>query len=139
MHDRLEEETPASLTKELGDASSGVAITSKRGSYRGLGKDRGWGGCSGRSGRSSGTGYSQESKCTYRKIDSHTTDACRKWKCAQEGGNNGGKDERICFQHGQPGHIKVNCVSYKCIKEWGKVKKATATEARATTGDCDPF
>jgi hypothetical protein len=72
------------------------------------------------------------------KIDSHTTDAGRKHKCAQEGGNNG-NDERICFQCRLSGHVKVNCVSYKRIKEWWKVKKATATATLATTGDCDPF
>ena len=45
------------------------------------------------------------------KIDSHTTDACRKRKCTQEGGNSRGSDERICYQCGLPNHIKVNCVT----------------------------
>jgi hypothetical protein len=136
MHDLLEEETTASLTKELGDASTGAALLSQHGGYRG----RGRGGCGGRAGHggSGGTGNSHESKCTYCKIDSHTTDACRKCKGAQEGGNNG-NDERICFQCGLPGHVKVDCVSYKRIKEWWRVKKATATAALATTGNCDPF
>jgi hypothetical protein len=31
------------------------------------------------------------------KIDSHTTEACRKWKCAQEGGNSRGNDQRTCY------------------------------------------
>jgi hypothetical protein len=35
MHDLLEEETTASLTKELGDASTGAALFTQRGSYRG--------------------------------------------------------------------------------------------------------
>jgi hypothetical protein len=35
--------------------------------------------------------------------------------------------------------VKVDCVSYKCIKEWWKVKKATASAALAMTADCDPF
>jgi hypothetical protein len=171
MHDLLEEETTASLTKELGDASMGAALVTQRGGYCGRGQGRGHGGrggragcggrggrvgCGGRGGRggcggcggrgvhsghsgSSGTRDSHESKCTYCKIDSHTTDACRKRKCAQEGGNNGGNNERICFQCGLPGHVKVDCVSYKRIKEWWKVKKATATAALTTTGDCDPF
>jgi len=148
MHDLLEEETTASLTKELGDASTGAAHFTKRGGYHGRG--RGHGGCGGRGGRgghgghgghggSSGTGDSHESKCTYCTIDSHTTDACRKRKCAQEGANDGGNDERIWFQCGLPGHVKVDCVSYKHIKEWWKAKTATATAALASTGDCDPF
>jgi hypothetical protein len=134
MPDLLEVVNTASLTKELGDASTGAALLSQRGGYRG---HDGCGGCAGHGG-SGGTGNSHESKCTYCKIDSHTTDACRKRKRAQEGGNNG-NDERICFQCGLPGHIKVECVSYKRIKEWWRVKKATATAALATTGDCDPF
>ena len=149
MHDLLEEETTTGLTKELGDASTGAAQLSQRGGYRGrgrggcggLGGRGGRGGCGGRGGRggnggSGGSGASHESKCTYCKIDSDTTDACRKRKRDQEGGNN---DEHICFQCGLPGHVKVDCVSYKHIKEWWKVKKATATAALATTGDCDPF
>jgi hypothetical protein len=73
------------------------------------------------------------------KIDSHTTDACRKRKCAQEGGNSRGNDERICYQCRLPGHVKVDCVTYKRVREWWRVKKATATAALATAGDCDPF
>jgi len=98
MHDLLEEETTASLTKELGDASTGATLLTQRGSYRGCGYGGrggrggrgGLGGCCGHSGHggSSGTKDSHESKCTYCKIDSHTTDACRKWKCAQEGRTN---------------------------------------------------
>ena len=37
MNDLLEEETTASLTKELGDASTGDALPSQRGGYRGRG------------------------------------------------------------------------------------------------------
>ena len=35
MHDFLKEDTTASLTKELGDASTGAALISQHGSYRG--------------------------------------------------------------------------------------------------------
>jgi len=96
MHDLLEEETTSGLTKELGDASTGAAVFSQRGGYRGRGRGRG--GRSGRGGRggSGGSGDNHESKCTYCKIDSHTTDACRKQKRTQEGGNSGGNDELIC-------------------------------------------
>ena len=104
IHDLLEKVTTASLTKELGDASMGAAYFSQRGGYRGRAGRGGHGGHSG----SSGTRDSHESKCTHCKIDSHTTDACRKRKRAQEGGNN---DEHICFQCGLPGQVKVNCVS----------------------------
>jgi len=85
MHDLLEEETTASLTKELGDASTGAALLSQCGGYRGRGRGgrRGCGGCGGPGehsghGGSSGTGDSHESKSTYCKIHRHTTDACRK-------------------------------------------------------------
>jgi len=140
MHDLLEEETPASQTKELGDAYMGAALSTQCGSYRGRGQGRvcgrsGHGGHGWRGG-SGGSGDSHESKCTYCKIATHTTYACRKRKCAQEGGNN---NECMCFQCGLPGHLKVNCISCKRIKEWWTVKKATATAALATTGDCDVF
>jgi len=112
MHDLLEEESAASLTKELRDASMGAALFSQRGGYR----SRGRGGCGRRGGHgghggyggSSGTGDSHESKCTDCKIASHTTDSCRKQKRAQEGGNNGGNNERICFQCGLPHQQNVN-------------------------------
>jgi len=126
MHELLEEDTTASLTKELGDASMGAALDSQRGSYPGRGRGQGRG-CGGRGGRAwhggrgehggnGGSGDSHESKCTYCTIDSHTTDACRKRKRMQEGGNNG-NDERICFQCGLPGHVKVDCIPYKRLKE----------------------
>jgi len=133
MHDLLEEETTTGLTKGLGDASTGAAPSSQRGGYRGEGHG---GGGQGGQGGSAGWGDSHQSKCTYCKMDSHTTDVCRKRKHAQEGGNN---DERISFQCGLPGYIKVDCVSYKRIKKWWKGKAPTATVALATTGDCDPF
>jgi len=114
MHDLLEEDTTASVTKKLGDASTWAAHFSQHGGYRGRGCGRGLGhGGRGGHGESSGTGDSHESKCTHCKIDSHTTDACRKRKRAHEGGIN---DERICFQCWLPRHVKGDCVSYKCIK-----------------------
>jgi len=136
MHDLLDEETTTGLTKNLGDASTGATLLSQRGGYCGRGQGRWRGGRSGRSG-SGGSGDRHESKCTYCKTDSHTTDACRKRKRAQEGGNGGGNDERICYQCGLPGDVKVDCVSYKRIMQWWRVNKATATAALATTGDCD--
>ena len=48
MHDLLEEETTASLIKELGDASTGAALFTQRGRYRGRGRGHGGrGGCGG--------------------------------------------------------------------------------------------
>jgi hypothetical protein len=44
------------------------------------------------------------------KIDSHTTDACRKRKRAQEGGNSRGNDEHICYQCGLPGHVEYRAL-----------------------------
>jgi len=41
MHDLLEEDTTASLTKELGDASTGAALFSQHGGYGGRGRGRG--------------------------------------------------------------------------------------------------
>jgi len=151
MHDLSEAATTASLTKELEDASTGAALFLQCGGYHGRGRGLG-GGSGGRGGRSGpggpggrgqhggngGSGESHESKCTYCMIESHTTDACRKHKRAQERGNNG-NDERICFQCGLPGYVKVDWVSYKRIMEWWKVKEAPATAALATTGDCNPF
>ena len=74
MHDLLEEETTASLTKELEDASTGAALFSQCGGSvsRGWGWGHGRGGCGERSGRSwhggsSGPGDSHASKCTYCK------------------------------------------------------------------------
>jgi hypothetical protein len=84
MHDLIEEETTTGLTTELGDASKWATLLSQRGSSRGRGRGRGRGRRSRRGGRggSGGSGDSYESKCTYCKIDSHTTDACRKRKRA---------------------------------------------------------
>ena len=137
MHKLREEETTTGLTKDLGEASMGATLHSQRGSYRGQGCcGRSWHGGRGGSGGSRDT---HKSKYTYCKIDSHTTDVCRKRKCTQEGGSSRGNDKRICYQSRLPGHVKVDCVSYKCIKEWWRVMKATATAALATTRDCDPF
>jgi len=132
MHDLLEEQTTVSLTNELEDASTGATLLSRYGGYRGQGK-----GCE-CGGRNSGTGDSHESKCLYCKIDSHTTDACRKRRHAQQGENNG-NNEHIYIQCGLPAHIKIDCVSYNRINEWWRVKNATITAALPTTGDCDFF
>jgi len=149
MHNVLEKETTVSLTNELGEASTWADHFSKHRGYRGQGHGRGGhrecsglsglsvlSGHSGRSGHSgcSGTGDSFESMCTGCNIFHHSTDACGKWRCTPPGGNN---VEHICFQCGLPGHVKVNYISYKCIKKWWNVMKVTAIAALATTGDCD--
>jgi len=121
MHALLEEETTASVTRELANASTVAALFTQHGGYhvrgRGHGGYRVHGGRGGHGG-SRGTGDSYETQCTYCKFDSHTTDACWKGKRAQEGGNKGGNNECICFQCVLPGHVKVDCISYKRIKEW---------------------
>jgi len=134
MHDLLEEETTANVTKQLWDISMGATLLTQCVGYHGHGS----GGCGRRSGHSgnSGTGDSHNRKCTHCQIVSHTTDAGRKWECALEGGNN---NNRICFQYGLPEYVKLNWVSYKRYKVWWKVKKPTPTAALITTRDCDPF
>jgi len=106
MHDLLEEETTTGAIKELGAASRGATLFSQSGVNCG----RGCGGHGGHSARggSGGRGDSYESKCTYCKIDSQTTAACRKRKHGQEEENN---NERICFQCALPHHVKVDCIS----------------------------
>jgi hypothetical protein len=78
---RLDEEKAAFVT-EIADASTGDALYSQRRGYqvRGRGRGRGRGGC-GRSGRQ------KTYRCTYCKMDNHTTEACgkrnrseRKWE-----------------------------------------------------------
>jgi len=140
MHDLLEQETTASLSKELGDASTVAALFSQSGGYGGRGLGHGHGGHGGRSEHHGhgGSGDSQEIKCTYCKIDSHATDACRERERVQEGRNNW-NDDRIGFQCGLPGHIKGDCVSYKHIQVRWTAKIATATAALTRTGDFDPF
>jgi len=83
-----------------------------------------------------GTGDSHNSMCTYCKIESHTTDACKKQQRTREWGN---KEQSIWSQCGLPGQVKVDWVSYKHIKKSWKVNKATATAALATTRDYIPF
>jgi len=87
MHDLSEEQTTASGIKELGEASTGAAHLSQHGGYHGCGR----GGCGGRGGHggSGGIWDSHESKCTYYIIESHSSDAYRRRKHAQEGGKNG--------------------------------------------------
>jgi hypothetical protein len=58
MHNLLEEETTISHTMELGDESTGAALISQRGGYRGRGSGLGGPGGSG------GSRDSHESKCT---------------------------------------------------------------------------
>ena len=61
-------------TKEIRDASTGAALYS-RGGNCGRGIGRGRGGCGG--GREGGRGNGrQKHKCTYCKMDNHTTEAC---------------------------------------------------------------
>jgi hypothetical protein len=125
----------AARTKEIADAATGSALYTC-GGYRGLGRGPGHDGY-GRGGREDGHQY----KCTHCKLESHTTEDCRKRKSAQSGNDNSGKegnDERTCYQCGLPGHFKVDCIHFKRVQEQRtKVKKATATASLATAGDRD--
>ena len=127
IHDRLDSKPTASLTNKLRDAFTRVAQHSEIGGYNHQGPGRVGGGTRGRS----GPGDSHKSKCGYCNIESHTTDPCQKRKRAQAEQHN---DEHICFERRLAGCIKVDWVSYKRIKPWWRVKKATA--ALTTTREC---
>jgi hypothetical protein len=123
-----EDEEKAALVTEIGDATIGSALYSQRG----------------RGGRRR-YGRQKKHRCTYCKMDNHTTEACGKRKHAQQKNSEnaaGRRDERTCYHCGLPGHLKAKCIHYLRAKEQrGKVTKgsATATASLATAGDCDPF
>jgi len=121
---RLNEEKAAIVT-EIVEASTGAAHYSQRRGYCGRGR-----GCGG-SGR---FGSQMTYRCTYCKMDNHTTEACGKQKHAQSGNGNsggsgnsgandssgdnaGGSDETVCYHCGIPGHIRCDCIHYKQAKE----------------------
>jgi len=140
----LEYAEQTTLTQEIGDASTGAALYSCGGN-RGCGSGRGRGGRGGRRGGGRGNGC-QKQKCTYCKMDNHTTEACRKRKHTETDTNTGSKniggtntsrnDERICCHCGLSGHFKSHCIHFK--RAWdqrNKVNKGTAL--LATAGDRD--
>jgi len=121
------------LTKEIGDASTGAALYT-RGGNRGRGRGRG--------GRGGGRGNGrQKHKCTYCKMDNHTTEACGKRKRSENDTNNGDtntsrNDERTCYHCGLSGHFKSDCIHFKRARDQrNKVNKGTAS--LATAGDRD--
>jgi hypothetical protein len=119
------------LTKEIGDASTGAAIYSRGGNR----------GCGGRGGgREGGRGNGRQKHiCTYCKMDNHTTEACGKRKHAENDTNTGGtntsrNDERTCCHCGLSGHFQSDCIHFKRARDQcNKVKKGTAL--LATAGD----
>jgi hypothetical protein len=127
-----------SLTKEIVDASTGVALYSRGKNLDNGGRGGGPGG--GRRNRR------QKKKCTYWKMDNHTTEACGKRKHAENDTNTGGtntggtnasrNDERTCYHCGISGHFKSDCIHFKCARnQRNKVNKGTAS--LATAGDRD--
>jgi hypothetical protein len=115
------------LTKEIGDASTGAAPYS-RGGNRGRG----------RSGRGN---ESQKHKCTHYKMDNHTTEACGKRKLSgrdTKTGDTNRNDERTCYHCGLPGHFKTDCIHFKRARDQrNRVNKGTASASLATAGDRD--
>jgi len=98
---RLDEEKAAIVT-EIADASTCAPLYSQRRGYRG----RGRGGC-GRFGRQ------KTYRCTYCKMDNHTTEARAQSGNGYFGGNDNsggndssvGSDEKACYHCGITGHI----------------------------------
>jgi len=121
------------LTKEIGDASTGAALYS-RGGNRGRGRRS--------DGRRSGRGNGrQKQKCTYCKMDNHTTEACGKRKRTENDNgdtNTSRNDERTCYHCGLTGHFKTDCIHFKRARDQrNKVNKGTASASLATAGDRD--
>jgi len=118
--------------KEIGDASTGVALYYCGGNHgRGHGRRGGWraGGC--------GNG-SQRLKCTYRKIDNHTTKACGKRKHAKGDSNTSRNDGWTCYHCSLTGHFKANSIHFKHARDQhNNVNKGTASPSLATAGDRD--
>ena len=137
--DALKEDAEqTTLTKEIGNAATGSALYTQHSGYRGRGCGQGRGG-SGRGIRRGGDGRNTTYKCTYCKLDTHTTEDCRKRKL---GLSKGEIDERTCYQCGLPGHLNANCIHYKRAQEQRtKIKKpaamVTAMASLATAGDHD--
>jgi len=131
------DEVKAAFVTEIASALTGAAVFSQRGGYCGCGR-----GGSGRFGRL------KTYRCSYCKMDNHTTEACGKRKCTHsgnrnsggndsyEGDNAGGSDETACYHCGIAGHIRPNCIHYKQAKKTrNRVRKGTASIAIA--GDRD--
>jgi len=128
------------LTKEIGDASTGAAVYSRGGNRGRGGQGGGYGG--GRGDRR------QKHKCTYCKMDNHTTEACGKRKHSENDTNTGRtntgstntsrNDERTCYHCGLSGHYKADCIRFKRARDQRKnVNNGTASASLATAGDCD--
>jgi len=136
------------LNKEIGDVSTGAALYTRGG-------NRGRGGRGGGLGGGRGNGC-QKHKCTYCKMDNHTTEACGKRKQAENDTNTGGtntggtntggtntggtntsrNDERTCFHCGLSGNFKSDCIHFKRARDQrNKLNKGTAS--LATAGDRD--
>jgi len=104
MHDLRQGEITPSHIKELEDTSAVAGLHSQIGTYHGWCKGSGCGE------RSSGTRDIYNSKYTKYKSDSHTTNACSKLTCTQEGGKIG-NDKCTCFLLSLIGNANVNCIS----------------------------
>ena len=126
------------LNNEIRDASTGVALYS-HGGKPGRGAQGGAQGGGEGGGRGGGRGNRcQKHKCTYCKMDNHTTQACGKRKYTESETNTSRNDERTCYHCGLTGHFKADCVHFKCAREQrNKVNKGTASASLATARDND--
>jgi len=120
------------LTKAIADASTEAAQYSY-----GRNHGHGHGGRGGGGGGGPGNGR-QKHKCTYCKMDNHTTEACGKRKHAESNTNASSNDKRTCYHCCLTGHLKADFIHFKC--SWNqhiKVNKGTSSASLATAGDLD--
>jgi hypothetical protein len=120
------------VTHEIGEASTGAALYSRGGN---CGGSRGGQG----GGRGGGRGKGrQKHKCTYCKMDNHTTETCAKRKHTESDTTTSRNNEQTCYHCGLTGHFKADCVHFKRARDQrNKVNKGTASASLATVGDCD--
>jgi len=108
------------LTIAIGDASSGVALYFNRGNH-GHGHD---GGVCGQGGRqwSIQPNALKKYKCTYCKMDYHTTTANRQWQCTEINTHNidtttSRNDKQTCYHCGLPEHLQADCNHFKHARD----------------------
>jgi len=123
------------LTKKIGNASTGAALYSHGGNC-----GHGWRG----GGRGGGQGNGrQKHKCTYCKMENHTTKAFGKRKHAENNTNTGNtntsrNNERTCYHCSLSGQFKSDCIHFKhAWDQRTKINRGTASASLATVGDRD--
>jgi hypothetical protein len=110
------DEKKANLVKELGDATTGSALYTQRGGYKGRGRGRGrgrgnWRGYGNRGGETKDKDGNEYS-CTHCKMNNHSTENCGILKRRGTYSGSGGfkkENDRSCFYCGKQGHVKTEC------------------------------